>query len=1368
VGQGESAPAELRIWLLGEFRVEVDGEEVTAAAWRRSKARSVVKLLALAHGHRLHREQLMDWLWPELDPDAAGTNLRKAIHFARHAMGAGAVRVSNEVVRLAAAAMWVDVDAFEAAAHAGDVAGALALYTDDLLVEDRFEAWADRRRDQLCATAAQLLLDRSDELERRGDERGAVGALERLVALEPLNEAGHCGLIRLHALGGRRHMALRCYRQLQDRLEVELGVAPGDEARRMFDEILAGGVAAEDAPLDDAGDGSGPLAAGLEEERKLVTIAVVELGGGTARDHGGEPDKREAHPERLRSALDAAATAAAAILGRWGAWAEREIGGTVVAVFGLPVAGERDAERALQAVLEVRDQATVPVRIGVDTGVVVARAALAGGLRGVAGEVVEIAGRLRELAPAGSILASGRTCRAARDTFDLGEREELRLAAGSAPLAAHRVLAARRWAAAGTPVPMVGRDTQLDAVLGVFGDVVASGRPHLLTIVGQAGIGKSRLVAEVLPAVVDRCPGAVVHRGRCLSFGDGVTYWALGEILRETCGVVIGEAAATANARLAERLSSVLAPLRLEEREVAATIAALAATAGIDLDDGRLGQLPPKAVADELGRAWPRFAAALAATGPALLVIEDVHWADDQLLDMLERMVARAQCPLMILATARPELLEAHPNFGTGSHAASVISLSPLAAPASRQLLDGLAAAQRLDESHRDDVLVRAGGNPYFIEQMVIHLAESESSTLPDTLHSLLAARVDALPFPEKRILQEASVMGRTFSDEVLARRLPDEDVATSLAGLERRGLIAANPAATPGGYEAYVFKHALLRDVAYASVSAARRTDAHLAVAAWLEELTSNRDELVELVALHYAAAADEFVDAEPELAEGVRQRAVATLLEAAAAARRRFAVGKAVELDEHALSLATTDEERLRALEALGDDEDAGYRGDAARRRYEAALAIARARPERDPDRSRLCRKYALMMAMNPGSFHAVPDPVMVEELIAEGLATAPDAVSRAHLLVARGASARLWSGSEPFGAGSQPDPILIQTRIDAVDEALSIGESRGLADLVDAAVNTLVILHGLAGDYPGTLSLLERALDRADEAPSTLAHADILRTAAVHFIDMSARYEDGLELAWRAYALTRDDAGPHQLMHVTYPLLAALYHLGRWSELDPLLDEHVAAFRAEPASHCHFVRDGPIIGAVVHCRRGDLTAAGRLARLVREARWDPTSASAWQSFLAAVSGEPATAIALSADKVREGRTYGPQHELAVLEAEVALRDWSTVRAALPHARAHVAGNALLAPWCDRAAGLVAAAEGERREAEAALRRAVDAFDALGVRFEAARTREELAALRPRADARPLLQSALDVYEQVGATPSVQRVRSRLGDDT
>ena len=445
------------------------------------------------------------------------------------------------------------------------------MYTDDLLLEDRFEPWCERRRDQLRTTAAQLLLDRSRQFEQLGASADAIAALERLIALEPLSEAGHCGLIRMHALDGRRDVALRWYRQLEERLGEELGVVPGDEARRLRDEILAGGFTEStaarhaDEHVDEHVDGPVDGSARLDEERKLVTIVIVELGGATA-----------ANPERLRSDLDAAANSAMDVVRRWGGKPERQVGGTVVAVFGVPSVGERDAERALHAALEVTDRAAVPVRVGVDTGVVVAPTALDSGLRSLAGDAVEIAGRLREMAPAGSVLASDRTCRAVRGLFELGERQTLPSPVGAAPISAHRVLVARRATVDRPSLPMVGRGAQFDAVLGILGDVAANGRPHLLSLIGNAGIGKSRLVGEVLLSVAERWPGTVVHRGRCLSFGDGVTFWALAEILRDTCGIGIGEPAVSASARLVDRVGALLAPLGLPDRDLAITIAALA------------------------------------------------------------------------------------------------------------------------------------------------------------------------------------------------------------------------------------------------------------------------------------------------------------------------------------------------------------------------------------------------------------------------------------------------------------------------------------------------------------------------------------------------------------------------------------------------------------------------------------------------------------------------------------------------------------------------------------------------------------------------------------------------------------------------
>jgi DNA-binding SARP family transcriptional activator len=231
---------ELRIWLLGGFRAAVDGTPVAEEAWRRNKAKALVKLLALARGKRLHREQLMDVLWPDLAPAAAAANLRKAVYFARQALAPEHLALRSEMLRLEAAHLWVDVDAFELAAGAGDLRAAVELYGGDLLPEDRFEPWTEERRDQLHARFARRLLDHARELEAAGDLDGATAALERLAAADPLSEEAVMAVIRAHALAGQRHLALRWYRQFEARLDEELGVEPGAEARRLHEDIAAG------------------------------------------------------------------------------------------------------------------------------------------------------------------------------------------------------------------------------------------------------------------------------------------------------------------------------------------------------------------------------------------------------------------------------------------------------------------------------------------------------------------------------------------------------------------------------------------------------------------------------------------------------------------------------------------------------------------------------------------------------------------------------------------------------------------------------------------------------------------------------------------------------------------------------------------------------------------------------------------------------------------------------------------------------------------------------------------------------------------------------------------------------------------------
>jgi len=344
----DSVDAELRIWLLGGFRVALGSRLVPADDWRRNKARAIVKLLAMAPGHCLHRELLLEALWPELDADASGVNLRKALHFARRALAPDHLRVRGALVCLEAAHLWVDSEAFEASVEAGDTARAVELYAGDLLPEDRFESWSEGPRERLRTRFCQTLLMRARDLEARGDRRGAAGALERLVALDPLDEDAHACLIRLRAEAGERRQAMLLYAQLEERLRQELGVAPGTELQRLRDDVASGrlGPAADWAEAEPgAGRRADPRGA---EERKVVTVLFIDVATGGSRG-----------PERSRQLPDSSASLVSSLLEACGATAERRVGASVAGVFSVPLGHEDDAARALRAALKIVERSLI-------------------------------------------------------------------------------------------------------------------------------------------------------------------------------------------------------------------------------------------------------------------------------------------------------------------------------------------------------------------------------------------------------------------------------------------------------------------------------------------------------------------------------------------------------------------------------------------------------------------------------------------------------------------------------------------------------------------------------------------------------------------------------------------------------------------------------------------------------------------------------------------------------------------------------------------------------------------------------------------------------------------------------------------------
>ncbi len=656
-------------------------------------------------------------------------------------------------------------------------------------------------------------------------------------------------------------------------------------------------------------------------------------------------------PERLRALLAEYFAAMSAVIGSWGGTVEKYIGDAIMAVFGAPLVREDDAERALHAALEMLDRlesvnqelsrrhgVSLRIRIGVNTGEVVApQGGAASGQLIVSGDAVNVAARLEQAADPGTVLVGERTYQAGASCLHVRRRVAAdgqgKAGADPGPPASRAARGGHAWDT-GPPGtdgrPRAGaRDRHRPARRGDRDRRATPGGP----LRAAPASGRAGWSARHSAGAEQRRSNVRILRGRCLAAGHGITFWAFGEILRSACDISLGDNAETSREKLHEALEALLEPLALTAPDVAETIAALAATANISLPESPLAGLEPRELSEVMARAWPRFVSALAHARPAVIVIEDLHWADDQLLEMVEQVAARATGGVLILATARLEFAEQHPGFGAGA-GATALTLRSLTEAQSTALVDALLDLDALPASLRTEILTRAEGNPFFLEEILRRLIDegaivrandrwvaTSSATdveLPDSIHALLAARIDGLPAEEKRVLQDAAVVGRAFWEAALGGGRSSGDAATLLRNLERRGLVVARPTSTLPGQVEYLFRHALIRDVAYAAVPKARRAIAHAEVGEWIERLAGERlDELGELVAYHYRSAvsgadADLAWAADAERRETIRRRAFQSLVAAGAGARRRFAVGKAIDLHSQALELADSDAER------------------------------------------------------------------------------------------------------------------------------------------------------------------------------------------------------------------------------------------------------------------------------------------------------------------------------------------------------------------------------------------------------------------------------------------------------------------------
>ncbi|HJP67162.1 MAG TPA: AAA family ATPase, partial [Actinomycetota bacterium] len=1092
-------------------------------------------------------------------------------------------------------------------------------------------------------------------------------------------------------------------------------------------------------------------------------------------------------------------------LERHGGTVEKFIGDAVMAAFGVPLVREDDAERALRAALDMlarledlnktfqdRHDVTLAVRIGVNTGEVIAPVGGPTEQMIVTGDAVNVAARLEQAAEPGTVMVGERTHTATRNAFRFGQPVSLDLKGKAEPVPAYPLEDVLPEAIRGVPgltTAMVGRDQELQTLSTLLDRAATDRSPRLAVVYGPAGIGKSRLIREFVRAARGAHPDAPVLTGRCLAAGQGVTYWALGEILRAACGISLDEPVDSAAEKLRTTARTLLERVDGAPEDVQHTVFALATTAGIPLPDNPLDRIEPRAVADELGRAWPRLATALTARTPAVFVVEDLHWAEPPLLDMLERLLVRTDGPLVVLATARPEFAQDHPGFGAGGEGLTTLSLRPLTDEQSAELVEGLLALADLPDALRTEILSRAEGNPFFLEEIIRRLIDEgvlvrtergwqatevdHAGVLPDTIHSLLAARIDALPAEEKQVLQEASVVGRTFWAEPVSRSLdrPAHDgVDVALLGLERRGLIQVRPTSTIAGQVEYAFKHALVRDVAYASLPRARRARSHATLGGWIEVLAADRrEEFAELLAHHFAMAAsgedaDLAWEDDPSAREAVRAKAFDALLAAGAAVRKRYALDKAVSLHQRALDLAASDADRARAHEALALDHIAGFRGDEAMEASRQALEIFRRDPAVAGDRARVCARMAAMAAEKSGAFRAQPSGREIDELVEEGLGAVPDPESRAWLLAAKGHAGVYRESIEGH------DPVPLDDRISAAEEAVALAREIGNAEVETFAGRGLAAMYETGGRWRASMDAARDQLGLLDRIESRSEQAAVLFQAGVALAEIGSLYEEALELGRRTLELARD-LSTHELMHATYLVLLCLYHLGRWSEITDVLEEHLAAMPGEKDVACFAVQSGPLLGALALAHMGESARSRELAATpppdvgeLRARRYEGTRARA----LVAV-GDVARGRALAEEAFESLYARWPPRAVdagvAVIEALVAQEDWAALALFLPRVDELAGASPELRLAMVRAEGLVSAAEGRREEAAAKLREALEAFEGLNDRFEVARTQEALAGVVEDADERALLlASAHETYEALGAAPHQRRVSSLL----
>jgi class 3 adenylate cyclase/DNA-binding SARP family transcriptional activator len=935
--------------ILGPFEVADDGGRDLALGGH--KQRAVLAILLLRANEVVSSDQLIDELWGEHAPPTAAKAIQVYVSNLRKALGEGVLITRAGAYVLQVKPAEIDFGRFEALAaegrgalRAGDPGSAgqslrqaLALMRGPPLAEFAYEPFAQSAIARVEEARMAALDDRIDADLALGEHTALVGELEVLVREHPLRERLHAQLMLALYRSGRQAEALDAYQRVHTYLTTELGLEPGAGLKALQAAILnqdqsvaapsrsTVDVVAEPTPDDGASvvaraiDQTTPQREGAivaerelpltetivpRKARKVVTVLFSDVTGSTAlRD--------ELDPEVVHGVMSRYFGAIRATVERHGGTVEKFIGDAVMAVFGIPRVQEDDALRAVRAAAEIRDQlpavaqevgVALRFRTGVNTGLVL----VGEGENLAIGDVVNVAARLQAVAQPGEILLGPETLYLVRDAVVVEPVKPLAIKGKPDLMRAVRLLEvdprapgfARRF-----DVSLVGRARELDLLRDAWDRAIAESGCHLFTLLGAAGVGKSRLVAELLSDLGDEVS---VLSGRCLHYGEGITFWPLIEALTS-----LGEAAQPVFERLSGGSVATPEELFLEVR---------------------------------------RLLESVAVERPVILYLDDLQWAEPMLLDLLDHVVDLSRdAPILLLCASRLELLEDRHGWSGGKLNATTVQLQPLGDNECETLLDQL--ADDLEPPERSRVISASQGNPLFLQEMVALMHEHGSVLVPSTIQAILAARLERLASAEREILERGAVEGEVFHRRAVLE-LAGERLAAKLDSLlpvlVRRELIRPHPATLPDDH-AFRFRHLLIRDAAYDAIPKATRAELHEEFAGWLEDNARELAELDELAGWHLEQSIRYRRDLGRDIDRVVPRRAAGHLHAAARRASARSDVAAARNLFERALALAPA-AESLRVQIGADLAEQLIDTGELAR--ADELLAAA----ERDPDAAAL----------------------------------------------------------------------------------------------------------------------------------------------------------------------------------------------------------------------------------------------------------------------------------------------------------------------------------------------------------------------------------------------------------------------------